>query len=256
MLESAGRPSRGPGRGLPAGVGVRFFTYNDAARTAALHARELPGDFLTRFGEGFLRSYHLAFAQSPHAVVAVADDRTTGRVVGALFGTLDTRAHYDFLVRRHGPELALRIAARSVRDPGLARDLLRSRAKRYVRGVVRSLFSGKRAGAPEDRPVERVGMLAHVMVAGDYRQRGVGAALAAVYEARARAAGLDRLELVTFPDDRGAGPFYERIGWQHGGERVSRSGERFEFYSRLLTEERSPGRGTTEAPEPGQERRP
>lgn len=238
--ESAGLPAGGPERGLSAGVSVRFFTYHDAARTAALHARELPGDFITRFGEGFLRSYHLAFAQSPHAVVAVADDRTTGRVVGALFGTLDTRSHYGFLVRRHGPELALRIAARSVCDPGLARDFLRSRAKRYVRGVARSLFSGKRTGAPDDGLVERVGLLAHVMVDGDYRRWGIGAALVAAYEMRARAAGLDRLELVTFPDGRGAAPFYGRIGWKYGGERVSRSGERFALYYRRLTDEGAP----------------
>ena len=238
--EGAQRKTGVPGRKLPAEVGVRFFTYHDAARTAALHLRELPGDFITRFGESFLRSYHLAFAQSPHAVVTIADDHTTGRVVGALFGTLDTRAHYDFLVRRHGPELALRIAARSVRDPGLARDLLRSRAKRYVRGVARSLFSGKRAGASEGGAMERVGLLAHVMVDSDYRQRGIGATLVSAYEKRARAAGLERLELVTFPDERGAGPFYERLGWKYGGERISRSGEHFALYYRLLADEGAP----------------
>lgn len=242
MPENAGLPPDGPERGLSAGVSVRFFTHHDVARTAALHAHELSGDFITRFGRNFLRSYHLAFAQSPYAVVAVADDCATGQVVGALFGTLDTRAHYDCLVRRHGPELALRITARSVRDPGLAWGLLRSRAKRYVRGVARSLFSRNRTGASEDVAVERAGLLAHVMVDGDYRQRGIGAALVAAYEMRARTAGLKRLELVTFPDERGAGPFYERIGWKYGGERVSRSSERFALYYRFLTDEGAPPR--------------
>ncbi|MEW6636624.1 MAG: hypothetical protein AB1425_07395, partial [Actinomycetota bacterium] len=106
---------RGPFASGPGGVRVRFFTHHDATWTAPLHLRELPGGFITRFGEGFLESYHRAFARSPHAVVAVAEDLATGRVVGALFGTLDTRAHYGFLVRHHGPELAVRIFVRAAR---------------------------------------------------------------------------------------------------------------------------------------------
>lgn len=205
----------------------------DAPATAAVHARGLPHDFVTRFGERFLAAYHLAFADSPHGAAIVADDRETGRAVGVLLGTLDTPAHYGFLVRQHGIGLALRATARAVRDPRLGRDLAKNRAGRYARGIVRSAFL-RRKNNPGKEALDRIGFLTHLVVAEEYRGSGVGSLLVAAYELRARAAGLRRLELATLPDDRGAGPFYEKVGWARDGERTSKSGERFAVYSRLL----------------------
>ena len=42
------------------------------------------------------------------------------------------------------------------------------------------------------------------------------------------------LLLVTLPDERGAGPFYSWMGWTFSEEIVSRSGERYALYTRLL----------------------
>lgn len=205
----------------------------DAPVTAAVHARGLPHDFVTRFGERFLASYHLAFAGSPHGAAIVADDRETGRAVGVLLGTLDTPAHYGFLVRQHGIILAARATAQAVRDPQLGKELAKSRAGRYARGIVRSVFRGRREN-PKKEALEEIGFLTHLAVAEEYRGRGVGSLLVSAYETRARAAGLSRLELATLPDNRGAGPFYEKLGWSREGELTSKSGERFALYSRSL----------------------
>lgn len=221
-------------RTLPPTMSIRQFAPPDVAQTSTLHLRALPNDFVTRFGERFLAGYHLAFADSPYATVIVASDYATGHTVGVLLGTLDTPAHYGWLVRHHGAGLAAKALARAIRDPKLVRDLVQTRAVRYVRGVLRSFTPNKHSGEQETSPGDRVGLLAHVMVADDQRGLGVGSALVSAYENWSRHGGLDRLELATLPDSPGAGPFYERIGWEYEGERTSQSGERFALYYREL----------------------
>ena len=208
----------------------------DIPAAVGLHERELTGDFMSRFGGRFLARLYRAFLESPHAEALVSVDPRSGEPTGALLGTLDTPAHNSFVVRRHGPALALYGLGRALLHPALARDVLRTRAGRYARGVARSAFAGKRGAKPGRDDAERVGVVSYVMVAGGRRGCGIGASLVAAYEERARRAGLDRLELVTHPEGRGAGSFYRRIGWSYAGERVSASGERFAMYTRYLNE--------------------
>jgi ribosomal protein S18 acetylase RimI-like enzyme len=211
---------------------VRPLAPAETEAAARLHLRELPHEFLTRLGRGFLARYYRAFVESPHAVALAAVDRGSGGLAGVLIGTLDTRAHYSYLVRRHGLALAGHAALRALGRPSLALELLRTRAVRYLRGIVRHLRRAE--GGPEEPSPERVGFMAFVAVDRARRGGGGGGALIAAYEKLAFEARLDRLELVTLPDGRGAGPFYERRGWEYAGERVSRSGERYALYVRRL----------------------
>ncbi|WP_119070096.1 GNAT family N-acetyltransferase [Rubrobacter indicoceani] len=214
----------------------RIYTRSLAApeciQAAQLHLDGLSADFISRFGEGFMKRYYLASLQSPHADVMVAADQAGGEIHGVLTGILDTPAHYSFLLKTHGAPLALRAVTRSIADPGLGWDLLKSRGTRYARGVVRSLARKDSRKEPERK--ENVGLLAHLVVERDLRGLGIGRALVDLYEQRAREFGLDRLELVTHPGDRGAGAFYQRLGWIHSENRVSRSGEPFELYARQI----------------------
>lgn len=219
-------------------AGVRSLTREELREAAWLHTRELPHEFLTRFGPGFLARYYRAFVESPYATALAVPGEATNRLDGVLLATFDTPAHYALLVRRHGLALAGHAALRALRSPRFARDLLRTRLMRYARGIVRGLGRGiaRSAGSEERREVspERVGFMAYVAVAADRRGRGIGGSLLRAYEEQARAAGLKRLDLVTFPDERGAGPFYSRIGWTFSEEIVSRSGERYALYTRSL----------------------
>ena len=159
-----------------------------------------------------------------------------GRLHGVLIGTFDTGAHYSYLVRRHGVRLALRTLLQAGKSPRLAVELLRTRLLRYIRGILRSLgyaMGVSRRDAAEPN-VETVGFLAYVAVDGGRRGHGIGGRLFGTYEELAREAGLRRLELVTFPDERGAAPFFDRMGWDREGEITSRSGERYAFFTRRL----------------------
>lgn len=218
---------------LPRTIGTRLLAPPDLIETPVLHRHGLPRDLVVRCGERFLARFHLAFAQSPHAMAIVADDRSSGRVVGLLLGTLDTPAHRGFVVRRHGLSLAAAGLARAVWDPSLGKDLLKGRATRYARSTVgASPGIGRRTeGDPEQ---VRKGLLARVVVRASLHGRGIGAALVSAYEARAREAGLERLELVALPDERGVGAFCERLGWARGGELTGKGGGRLALYTRDL----------------------
>ncbi len=217
---------------------VRQLAPEETREAASLHERELPHEFLTRFGAAFLARYYGAFAESPDAVALAAVDPRSGDLEGVLIATFDTRAHYSNLVRLHGSALARHVALQALRHPSLARDLIKTRLLRYARGILRSLNKGSKSTEKQDAspepPAERVGFLTYVAVSGEHRGRGIGGALLEAYERMAREAKLDRLELVTTPDERGAGPFYLRAGWTYAGERVSRSGERYALYIRVL----------------------
>lgn len=88
------------------GVVIRPLRTKDELTLAQLHALELPTEFISGLGPGFLNRYHRAFAQSPYATALVAADSRTDEPVGALFGTFDNSAHSAYLVRHHGPALA------------------------------------------------------------------------------------------------------------------------------------------------------
>lgn len=215
---------------------------DETAQAALLHARELPHEFLTRFGPEFLSRYYRAFIESPYAVALVASvDGAPERPDGVLIGTFDTGAHYSYLVRRHGLGLALSTLRQVGRRPRLAGELLRTRLLRYLRGILRSLGYAARGGKKpvSGRQEERVGFVAYVAVDRKRRGSGIGGRLFGAYEELARETGLRRLELVTLPDERGAVPFFERMGWRREGEITSRSGERYAFFTRDLGEKKS-----------------
>lgn len=214
---------------------------DETVEAALLHARELPHEFLTRFGPGFLSCYYRAFVESPYAVALVASVNGTGEpggghLDGVLIGTFDTGAHYSYLVRRHGLRLALSTLRQVSKRPRLAEELLRTRLLRYLRGILRSLGyavgSGKKSAS--DRDKEQVGFVAYVAVDHGRRGHGIGGQLFETFEELARESGLRRLELVTLPDERGAAPFFDSMGWKREGEITSRSGELYAFFTRHL----------------------
>lgn len=229
---------------------VRPLAPADLEVSARLHGEALDMEFLARCGPGFLRAYHRAWLDSPDCLaLAALDDE--GGVVGVLLGSLHPAAHYRAMVRRHGASLALWLLGRSVAHPLLARELVVTRAYRYLRGLTRMLagslraprsFRGRGGAAALDDtsssavpvPGERsdpaaIAEVTHVMVRADARGSGVGRALLERAQEEARRAGLGELVLVTPPDLAAIG-FYEHLGWQRVGELTSQSGEQFFRY--------------------------
>lgn len=176
---------------------------------AQLHAGRLPHGFFVLLGQRFLRAYYRSFMDTPTAIALVLD---RGTPAGFVVGAVDAHRHRRVVMRRHGLRLALAGLAALVTRPRVASMFVRTRVMRYVRGVVRALHrSGKAAALTE--PALATSVLSHVAVDTAVAGSGAGRALVEAFCDAARAAGAVRVELVTLADERGAGPFYERLGW-------------------------------------------
>ncbi len=217
---------------------VQPIARNELTQVVAIHQNVLDDEFITRFGRGFLRRYYMAFIDSPYAVALAALDEGEEQehVAGVLLGTLHPAQHYHYLVRRHGSFLAGHVAMQALLHPVFGYELYRTRAKRYVQGIYRSLQH--RGSSPSNQEIQApqlVGDLTHLAVNPAHRGKGIGSLLVRAYEQAAREARLDRIDLVTLPRELGgAGVFYERLGWLPNGTQISRSGEKFIRYSKHL----------------------
>lgn len=231
---------------------MRDLRPDEASLSAAIHRQVLDMEFLARFGTGFLTAYHRAWIRSPAGLSLAATD-SSGRITGVMLGSLDPAAHYDWLLRKAGAGLGVRMGAYALVHPSLARELVATRAGRYTRAVaIRVAARARRAlngaggdGAAGDgavqaadpssspSPARRAGEITHLMVVPDGRGGGYGRALVEETERRAAAAEVAELVLVT-PPDLDARQFYEHLGWETVGDMTSRSGEEFIRFRRAL----------------------
>lgn len=220
-------------------ISVRLIVPKEFNSVAKMHEQMLSDEFIVRFGNRFLRCYYRAFAESHHSVALVAVDNTTNSILGALLGTLNPSLHYKYLTRHHGIYFAGMILLRSMLHFKLARDLIRTRAKRYTLGVLRNLRSKR-----EPRTISsssnllKVGEITHLFVNRTSQSKGVGSSLVLAYNEMAKDAGVHCVDLVTANVEKGgAGPFYEKLGWELMRKHVNQSGEEFLLYRLYLTDE-------------------
>lgn len=201
----------------------------DLSRAARIHAAALPHGFFVELGPAFLAAYYGTFVRSPHAVAyaAVVD----GRVVGSLVGTVANRAHYAWVLRHASVRLAARGSVSMLVRPHVAARFLRTRVRRYLRGLRRlGRHDGDTAGGPQGP----VAVLTHVSVDPGARGIGVGGMLVDAFWHAAQAFGADQAMLVTLAGEKGAGRFYAERGWSRHAERVDHDGRPISVYAASL----------------------
>lgn len=209
-------------------ISVRPARPSDLERTAAIHARCLPGGFFAQLGAGFLARYHATFVAGPLARLLVAEDR--GTVVGFLAGTVDNRRHYREVVRGRPWRLAASGLAALAADRHLAVAFLRTRTRRYALAFARQLLPG-RLTAGGRAEAGTLGVLTHVAVLDEARGSGAGRALVDAFVVEARTAGARELRLVTATGG-GAPAFYRKLGWGSLGTRRAGDGTFVEEFVR------------------------
>ena len=230
---------------------VRALAHADLTSAARLHRCVLDMEFLSRYGHAFMRTYYQAWVEAPQGIALAAVDEGD-IVVGTLLGALDPAAHTRGMVRQHGVKLGARLAVKALGHPSLAKDLIVTRGRRYVRGLARLVTA--RSGRRFEPPIGRtqgpaVGEITHLAVQPDRQGSGIGRALVDAAVTAGRNADLDELVLVT-PPDLAAGRFYERLGWLASGEVTSQSGEAFRRY-RFPLAANGPERSTRPPPDFG-----
>lgn len=202
---------------------LRPLTTADLGRVAGLHRRELPHGLFPLLGRGFLRRYHATFLASPHAVALAAPAH--GEPAAFLVGTLDQRAHHQWLARHRSLRLVVAGLLGLLTHPRALVLFVRTRVGRYLRALLRMVRPRPARAAPARRAAGDgpVAVLMHVAVDPACRGDGLGRHLTEAMVDRAQQAGADEVRLVTRDRD-GAGGFYERLGWSPATRRRNRDG--------------------------------
>ncbi len=255
LAHSAGAPTEPTATPSPVeGAHIRRLEVGDIPPAAVLHRHVLDAEFLSTCGGPFLRRYYKAWIDSPSCVALCAVD-SRGQIVGVLLGSLDPVRHYRSMLRSGGVGIAARLVAYALVHPKFAGTLLRTRALRYGRGLLRAgrgalgarrsakALAAHTSSAPENAHSSHeggpaaaqrdahgaagtTGELAHLLVDPGMQGRGVGRRLVDEMVATARRGRVGMLVLVT-PPDAPARRFYNSLGWAEDGEVTSGSGERF-----------------------------
>ncbi|MGI9049720.1 MAG: hypothetical protein ACR2GU_10195 [Rubrobacteraceae bacterium] len=74
---------------------VRLLARAGSREAALLQVRELPCEFLSRLGLGFLACCYQAFVDSPYAAALAVADPGTEELDGVFIATFDTGSHYS-----------------------------------------------------------------------------------------------------------------------------------------------------------------
>lgn len=181
-----------------------------------------------------METYYRAWSSTAGSIALVATS-DENELLGVLLGATNPPAHFRAMVRHDGVRIGTRMIAYAVLHPPLAKELVVTRSRRYLRGIFRLVRSRldrqKQDPAHEIEPV--VGEITHVLVNPSVQRGGIGRSLIDAAVEVARSAGVRELMLVT-PPDLEAKLFYERLGWQAEGSMESRSGEKFLRYRLVI----------------------
>lgn len=190
---------------------VRDATPGDVNAIAELHLLAFPGYFLSHLGQRFLRLFYGFFLANEvsHCIVAVDGDR----VIGFVAGTAAKMQHYMAFYRRGFVQIVFIVAARSLRDPVVRREIFKRMS--YLRLAVAALLR-PRAQSSAEREVgsdQTPARLLSIAIHPDHRGAGVGERLTGSLFDSLYKDGARRVGLTVRSDNGRAIAFYKKDGW-------------------------------------------
>jgi ribosomal protein S18 acetylase RimI-like enzyme len=222
-------------------IEVRPMTQRDLGDVIAIHRAAFPNFFLSFLGPRFLRVFYGFIASEGIAIVALAD----GKLAGFVVGVLEPRQFYRRLMKRRFAQLALAITPIVLRHPStLARVVRRARHRTSVdpddrrpgtkerrpdpignHGDRRPDPINDRRSGPNGNHESEGAELMSLAVDPKQEHRGIGRALVAAFAERVAASGERRLWLTTdAADNDRVIHFYESQGFSRSREFVTAEG--------------------------------
>ncbi len=185
-----------------------------ASRVAELHLAAFPGFFLSRLGRRFLFELYRVFSCDKSCIALVAEEPSTGDVLGFAVGTLKPSGFFRSLVRKRWWAFFVASLSAFFKDPRIALRLLRA-----------LLYRGD---MPKDK--ERA-LLSSIAVIPEQRTFGLGEALLKGWIKGVREAGLKGGYLMTDALDNDAvNRFYIKNGWKMESISVTPEGRKMLCY--------------------------
>jgi GNAT superfamily N-acetyltransferase len=204
---------------------IRPATDSDLVLTGSWQCAFLPHGLFPRLGKKFVRRWHATYFDAPYGTALIAELPMPGgarKPVGFLVGATDQVRHVDDVMYRCRWGLAVAGTAALALRPRLAAHFLRTRAKAYLRRLLRR--SAQTAGNPPAAGTPRTAVITAVAVTPEARGSGAGKELVAHFLVQARRAGAQRAELAVIAGPGSADGFYDRLGWQAVEEHLSKDG--------------------------------
>jgi GNAT superfamily N-acetyltransferase len=192
---------------------VRRMGLHDLPFVVAAHREHFPDGFFVSLGPRFLTRYYRTFLDAGPLTVALVVE-VDGDPCGYLTGVLAGSTHRSVMLKYHGLALVAAAAVGMAIRPRVALKFVVTRASRYTRALTRHRSAVGRQPAPAGSPA----VLSHVVVVEPERLAGIGSCLVRAFLDEADAAGCRSAQLVTEAGSKGAGPFYESLGWRLAGE--------------------------------------
>ena len=204
---------------------------HDLPFVVAAHQEHFPDGFFVDLGPRFLTRYYRTFLDAGPLTVALVAE-VEGDRCGYLTGVLAGRQHRTQMLRHHGLGLAVAAALGMVARPGVAVRFVLTRSRRYAQALRRHRVEQSAPTLTAESPA----VLSHVVVVEPERLAGVGSCLVQAFLREARDARCPTAALVTEAGARGAGPFYESLGWHVSGS-TSVDGRALLRYTRSVEED-------------------
>src|SRR5680860_416476 len=206
---------------------LRPMASDDCDATADLHVRYLGDGLFPRLGRGFVRRWRAPTRRTCGASGHVAV-RPDGEVLGFVTAASDQRAYVMCTVRTARASLISRGALAMLVRPPVAAHFLRTRVTSYWARLRRPVQS-----AP---PGPRTAVVHAIVTVPESRGTGVGRRLLVAIETDVRAAGTERIELLSEDGENGGADFYRRLGWTEGTTFVNRDDRTMVRFSRHVVD--------------------
>ena len=168
------------------------------SQIVSVHMRSFPNFFLTFLGRRFLKEFYHSFLVDPSGMGFVAEDTSSGDVLGVIVGPLVPGGYFKRLLKRRWWAFCLVSVTAVLRKPWIIKRLFRAM---FYRGE-----------APETSPQRS--LLSSIAVDPKAQRFGIGEALVTAWVEEAKSRGAAGCFLTT--DAEGNDPvncFYQRIGW-------------------------------------------
>ncbi|HEY2092871.1 MAG TPA: GNAT family N-acetyltransferase [Thermoanaerobaculia bacterium] len=199
-------------------MNVRTMHPTDLDAVVAIHLAAFPNFFLTFLGPRFLRVFYGAVLRDGIALVATAEERVGGFVVGML----ESRSFYRRLLLKRSAQVAFAILPAVIRRPSTLVRVMRRAKSRLMEGV----------RPPHEKPDQGAELMS-LAVHPREQHRGLGRALVEAFIARVHEAGAGSLWLITdAADNEGVKMFYETLGFTVRRSFTNAEGRKLVEYAR------------------------
>jgi colanic acid biosynthesis glycosyl transferase WcaI len=192
----------------------------------SVHIKAFPTFFLTFLGPRFLKEFYKSFIYDNAGIGFVAEDSSTGNILGAIVGPLFPDGYFKRLLKKRWYAFCLASISAVLKRPAII--------KRLYRAV---FYRGESPTGPKRA------LLSSIAVSPDAQGRGVGKALVQKWVEEVRLRGGTGCFLTTDAQkNERINSFYQKLGWKIESSYTTPEGRQMNRYILDLAQKQENGK--------------